>query len=102
MGPTELLTELTRRGVEVAVDGDRITRFRPQAAVTPDLRSALIEHKADLIRLLDPMDDQVAWRVEEMRRQVRPAPPLIIPFLVARRDFADAPGLRMSCGGSCG
>src|SRR5262245_10898213 len=66
--PTEVLAELTRRGVEIAVDGDRL-RFRPQDAVTADLRAALIEHKADLIRLLGP-DDEVAWRIEAMRPQV--------------------------------
>src|SRR3954469_14625727 len=97
MGPTELLTELTRRGVEVAVDGDRITRFRLQAAVTPDLRAALIEHKADLIRLLDPMDDEVAWRIEAMRSQVPRKG--TIPALLARPEARTSPrGTCVTCG----
>jgi hypothetical protein len=99
MGAPEVLAELSRRGVEIAADGDRL-RFRPQSAVTPDLRAALIEHKADLLRLLDSLDEQVAWRVDAMRRQIRPGP--IIPFLVARRDFVDAPGHCLSCGDPCG
>src|SRR5687767_384267 len=40
MRPSELLAELSKRGVEVAVHGDRL-RFRPQDAVTPELRAAL-------------------------------------------------------------
>jgi hypothetical protein len=31
-----------------------------------------------------------------MRKQIRPGP--YIPFLVARRDFVDAPGHCLSCG----
>ena len=95
MGPTELLAELTRRGVEVAVDGDRL-RFRPQDAVTPDLRAALIEHKTDLIRLLG-RDDEVAWRIEAMRPQVPRTG--TIPLLLARPEAKTAPrGTCVSCG----
>ena len=99
MGASEVLAELTRRGVEVAVVGDRL-RFRPLEAVTPDLRAALVEHKADLIRLLGTHDDDVSWRVEVMRRQLRPS--IGIPYLVARRDFVDVPGGCLSCGDPCG
>ena len=91
----ELLTELERRGVQLAVDGDRL-RFRPQGAVTPDLRAALIEHKADVIRLLGPHDD-VAWRVEAMRPQLPRSGS--IPVLLARPDARTAPrGTCVSCG----
>ena len=99
MGPTDVLAELKRRGVEVAVEGDRL-RFRPQAAVTTDLRAALVQHKAELLTLIAGGEADVAWRIEAMRRQIRPGP--YIPFLVARRDFADTPGLCMSCGDPCG
>jgi hypothetical protein len=95
VGPAELLAELTRRGVEIAVEGDRL-RFRPQDAVTPDLRAALIEHKTDLIRLLSP-NDEVTWRIEAMRPQV----PRIgtIPVLLARPEAKTAPGgTCVSCG----
>ena len=95
MGPAEVLAELTRRGVEVAVDGDRL-RFRPQGAVTPDLRAALIQHKADVIRLL-VLRDEVAWRIEAMRPQVPTSG--VIPILLARPDARTAPrGTCVSCG----
>ena len=95
MQPTELLAELSRRGVEIAVNGDRL-RFRPQDAVTPDLRAALIEHKADLIRLLGP-DDEVAWRIEAMRPQVPRRG--TIPSLLARPEARHAPrGMCVTCG----
>jgi hypothetical protein len=95
VGPRDVLAELTRRGVEVAVDGDRL-RFRPQRAVTPDLRAALVEHKADLLRVLGGVEMQVRWRAEAMRSQLRPGGP--IPFLVVRRDLDDTPGRCLSCG----
>ena len=96
MGPSEVLAELTRRGVEVAVEGDRL-RFRPQGAVTPDLRAALIEHKADVIRLLAPPDAEVAWRIEAMRPQVPRSG--AIPILLARPEARTAPrGTCVSCG----
>ncbi len=96
MGPSEVLAELTRRGVEVAVYGDRL-RFRPQGAVTPDLRAALIEHKTELIRLLGPHDEEVAWRIEAMRPQVPRGGS--IPVLLARPEAKTAPrGTCVSCG----
>lgn len=96
MHPTELLAELSRRGVAIAVAGDRL-RFRPQDAVTPDLRAALVEHKADLIRLLIADDGEVAWRVEAMRPQVPRTG--AIPVLLARSEAKTAPrGMCVSCG----
>jgi hypothetical protein len=100
MGAPEVLAELTRRGVEVAVVGDRL-RYRPPAAVTPDLRAALVEHKADLIRLLGSDDDEVSWRVEAMRPQVPRTG--AIPILLARPEAKTAPrGTCVSCGGPIG
>jgi hypothetical protein len=46
------------------------------------------------------VSDDVAWRVEAMRPQVRPGP--LFPFLVSRRDFLDAPGHCLSCGDPVG
>lgn len=98
MDPTELLAELNRRGVAIAVAGDRL-RFRPQNAVTPDLRAALVEHKADLIRLLSADDIEVAWRIEAMRPQVPRTG--TIPILLARPEAKTAPGgTCVSCGDS--
>ena len=53
--------------------------------------------KSDQSTIGDTDDEAgTAWRVEVMRRQIRPGP--IIPFLVARRDFVDTPGGCLSCG----
>src|SRR5947207_2833327 len=96
MGPTEILAELTRRGVEMAVEGDRL-RFRPHSAVTSDLRAALVEHKADLIRLLGTNEVEIAWRVEAMRGQVPRTG--TIPILLASPEAKTAPrGTCLSCG----
>ena len=95
MGPSEVVAELTRRGVEVAVDRARL-RFRPQGAVTPDLRAALIQHKTDVTRLL-VLRDEVAWRIEAMRPQVPNSG--AIPVLLAQPDARTAPrGTCVSCG----
>ena len=96
MNATTLLTDLIDRGIRLSVSGERLNIDAPKGAVTPDLRAALVEHKTSLLRLLNAQDAEVQWRAEAMRRQVRPGP--YIPFLVARRDFADAPGCCLSCG----
>jgi hypothetical protein len=95
MGATDVLTELERRGVELAVEGDRL-RFRPRDAVPPELRAAMAAHKADLLRLVEAEEREIGWRAEAMGPQVRPSGP--IPFLVARRAVRDAPGACLSCG----
>jgi hypothetical protein len=95
VGPTELLAELSQRGVEIAVDGDRLC-YRPKEAVTPDLRAALIEHKDGLIRLLS-LDDDVAWRIDAIRPQVPRTG--TIPPLLARPEAKTAPrGMCVTCG----
>ena len=100
MNATTLLTDLRNRGIRLSVAGERLSVDAPKGAMTADLRAALVEHKAGLLRLLNAQDAEVQWRIEAMRRQIQPGP--IIPFLVARRDFADAPGLCLSCGDPCG
>ncbi len=95
MDTTEVLERLSARGVVLVADGQRL-RFRPREAVTPDLRAALVEHKAELLRLLGAEQEEIRWRAEAMRLQLRPTGP--IPFLVARRPLTDAPGRCLSCG----
>ena len=98
MSPDEVLRQLAERGVVLVAEGDRL-RARPREAITPDLRNALVEHKPDLLRLLENRATaDLRWRIAAMRRQIRPGP--YIPFLVARRDFVDAPGCCLSCGDS--
>jgi hypothetical protein len=46
-----LLADLSARGIELRADGDRL-RFRPRAAVTPDLAARLKAHKARLLAVL--------------------------------------------------
>ena len=99
MNSAEVLRQLLERGVVLVADGERL-RFRPREAVTPDLRAALVEHKADLLRLLDAEEAGVRWRAEMMRSQLRPNGP--IPFLVARRDLDDTPEQCLSCGDPLG
>ena len=48
---TELLNELTRRGVVLVVTGDRL-RFYPRTAMTPELVGRLREHKAEVLEIL--------------------------------------------------
>ena len=70
----ELMTELEIRGVVLTVWGDRIRVDAPAATVTPQLRAAIAEHKADLLALLQP-----------------PATPLPSPFRIVDgpMDFGD-------------
>ncbi|MBZ0160967.1 MAG: hypothetical protein K8G79_12685 [bacterium] len=50
---TELLDTLTRRGVMLKAEGDKLL-FAPSERVNPDLKAELRAHKADLLRLLHP------------------------------------------------
>src|SRR4051794_16110792 len=93
-----LLQEARAAGLEIKLDGDRLVVRGPRSAAP--LAERLLEMKLEIIPLLESEDDEVTWRVEAMRRQIRPGP--IIPFLVARRDFVDAPGCCLSCGDPCG
>lgn len=49
----DLLAELRERGIELAVDGERL-RFRPVEAVPPELRARMSRLKPELIALLAP------------------------------------------------
>jgi hypothetical protein len=93
-----ILREARAAGLEIKVDGDRLVVRGPKSAAS--LAERLLEMKPEIIPLLESEDSEVMWRVEAMRQQIRPGP--IIPFLVARRDFLDAPGCCLSCGDPCG
>lgn len=49
--PAALLAELTARGIELQVRGDRL-RFRPRNAMTPDLVARIEAHKSEVLALL--------------------------------------------------
>ena len=52
MSARTLLTELRTLGVELAVEGDGLTVDAPPAVITEDLRSAMVENKPRLLKLL--------------------------------------------------
>ena len=53
MTAAELLEHLDRCGVEVRTEAGKI-RYRPAAAVGPELRSAIAQCKAELLAMLVP------------------------------------------------
>jgi TubC N-terminal docking domain len=92
------VAELRRQGLTLRPEGDHI-RVSPKSVLTPELRDALVARRPEILALLTSEDDQVAWRLEAMRRQVPTSGP--IPFLVAR-DIQPAPGACQSCGAPLG
>src|SRR5712692_4565015 len=53
MTARNLLSELREKGVEVKTSGDdRLVIDAPKGAITPELRSALATHKAELLQIL--------------------------------------------------
>ena len=56
MSVSALLAKLTRLGIEVGVDGDRIW-YSPRSAVTPDLVDRMRALKADLLVMLRPASE---------------------------------------------
>jgi hypothetical protein len=63
MNAFELLQDFRSRGVLLEVQAGKL-RFAPRDAVTPELRDALREHKADLLLLLaEPADPRTATMV---------------------------------------
>ena len=54
MTPADVLAALTKTGCRIAVEGDAL---RVRGPLTDDLRQAIREHKAALMRLLRPAPD---------------------------------------------
>ena len=98
MQAVELLSTLVSAGCRVAAEGDRLRVTGPRdAPLTPDLRTAVVQHKAELLRLLADDDPDVRWRVAAMRPRVPPTGR--IPPMYARRLPAPGPnGCCLSCG----
>jgi hypothetical protein len=57
------LDELRGRGVEVGAEGD-LLRYRPRAAVTPELLDRLRTHKPGLLKLLE-------WERRKLEQAIR-------------------------------
>lgn len=52
MTPTKLLTELSRRGIELTADGSELHYRAPKGALTPELRAAVAVLKPELLAIL--------------------------------------------------
>jgi hypothetical protein len=52
MNPISLLVELQQLGVELFVEGDRIRYRARRGTMTPELRAAIVEQKAELLAVL--------------------------------------------------
>ena len=57
MTSSETLAELDRRGVVLEPNGDRLRYRAPQGALTPELREAMTENKAEIISTLRRVGD---------------------------------------------
>jgi hypothetical protein len=64
-----LLSQLSAAGIELWADGDRL-KFRPIAAMTPELISVATEHKAELLKALRGEDGNYmeSYAASEARR----------------------------------
>jgi hypothetical protein len=96
MTAVELLSELRGRGAIIEANGDHLRIEAPKVTVTPELREALLEHKAQVLALISITEDEIAWRVTAMLPQIPMVGP--IPFLVARKDIETG----LNCCHSCG
>src|SRR5918992_2601797 len=63
MSARAFLDELRERGVEVAAEGN-LLRYRPRAAITPELLDRLRAHKLALLKLLE-------WEQRQVERAER-------------------------------
>lgn len=52
MKPTELLVELSQRGVKLWVEDDQLCIKAPKGVLTGELRDSLVEHKPEILALL--------------------------------------------------
>ena|SRR5215208_3648956 len=98
MTAVELLIELRERGAIIEANGDRLRIDVPEGIVTPELREALIEHKAQVLALITINENEIAWRVTAMLPQIPTTGP--VPFLVARKNVETGPNCCHSCGDS--
>jgi hypothetical protein len=83
----ELLAAVQQAGIHLSADGDTLKYDAPRGALTPDLRAALLEHKATLLAVLE--------RLQAMRHLAVAAPR---PLAYARAWAKGGPGRCFSCG----
>ena len=92
-----LLLRLEAEGFDVVAEGDRL-RVRPPARLTPELVTALREHKADLLMLLRCCDAGVQARRDVFEYQYERTPAPGVPMFLFRPSLPYAPGVCFSCG----
>jgi hypothetical protein len=63
-----LLAELRQRDVRLEAEGELLRVDAPDGAVTEELRDALVEHKPNLLKLLDRERDREQRVLEEADR----------------------------------
>ncbi|MDX6612777.1 MAG: TubC N-terminal docking domain [Blastocatellia bacterium] len=80
MSAYNLLSELRQAGVVVKASGnDRLVVDAPKGALTPEMRTALADHKKELLAILTVTDEQPAPApAEPSRSNVAVAPPLAV------------------------
>ena len=83
----ELIAQLQEKGVELKSSGDRLVIDAPKGTITPEIRSALAEHKADLLAILS----QPAAPATQAAAEAPAA-----PELRAASQFIEAPVERTS------
>lgn len=96
MTAAELLDDLNRLGIEVAVHGYRL-RYRPRSAVTPKLVERLRAHKPELLALLGPAGPPDAATVAPAVDH--PEPVVSWPEAVRWEDCIAPPEPCPDCGG---
>lgn len=96
----DLLTYLTRLGIEMVAHGDRL-RYRPRSALTPDLAERLRAHKAEVLAILRPAEGPggatAAQAVDHPERVV--SRPEATPEVMRWEDCIDPPEPCPRCGG---
>ena len=59
MNAQELITELSRQGVNIEAVGDELRINAPKGVLTSELRQELVEHKQAILTLFKP--PPIAW-----------------------------------------
>ena len=80
----ELLTVAQQAGIVLQAHGNRLHVEAPHGRVTPDLRSALAQHKAELLTLLAPGEEYVPLR----GGLTLPLPALCLVLSLEEREFS--------------
>src|SRR6185295_1994005 len=81
MTARELIAQLQGKGVELKSSGDRLVIDAPKGAITPEVRSALAEHKAELLTILNTPSVANAPAVASVAFAPT-APPVVAPPVV--------------------